>query len=358
MSAEKWASSHICGRTKNSKARKLRTALLDILELHRESAPLATYILISLIPIPPSAWESRWHTMVAAKKTCRNAQAAIVVSYMCRKGDAKAFEAVMACAKAIIILDELTLTPHPSDAATVVEAQKWTTLYINAFDHVVRGTQTQHTFGSLAASVNECLGDLYRKDFLDASTAFAQGIVQGAVDRQEAQDANTKLTVDVYLATCRNAVGVKPSLVLAWSIGGLDRYSKLLDNDPSVRGMEEATADLVLIARDIYSYKKKLADNGAHYNLLTVLMQDPKWGHPDLQGAIDCAGQLFESAVARFKECRANLPSIDEETDMILATYADVMVDTFAGHVEWCLICPYYSVFENEESRQKGLLSL
>ncbi|KAH7906681.1 isoprenoid synthase domain-containing protein [Hygrophoropsis aurantiaca] len=301
--------------------------------------------------------------------TCRNAQAAIGVSYMCRRGDAKEFEAAMAFAKAAVILEELTNT------ATVVEARKWTTMYINAFDHVIQGTQAQHTFGklvnglkamhpfvqlirSLAASVNECLGDLYRKDFLDANTAFAQGIVQEAVDRQEAQDANAKLTVDVYLATRRVTIGAKPPLVMAWSVGGLDRHNKPLDDDPSMRGMEEAMTDLVLIAKDIYSYKKKLADNGAHQNLLTVLMQDPKWGDLDLQGAIDCAGQLFESAVARFKECRANLPSIDEETDMMLSTYADVMVDTFAGHVEWCLICPHHSVFENEESRQKGLLSL
>ncbi|KAH7904344.1 putative terpene cyclase, partial [Hygrophoropsis aurantiaca] len=192
----------------------------------------------------------------------------------------------------------------------------------------------------------------------DANSAFAQGIVQEAVNRQEAQDTSAKLTVDVYLATRRDAVGVKPSLVLARSIGGLNRYSKLLD-DPSVRGMEEATTDLVLIAKDIYSYKKGLADtNGAHHNLLTVLMQDPKWGYLDLQGAINCAGQLFESAIARFKECRANLPSIDEETDIMLATYADMMVDTFVGHVEWCLICPHYSVFENEECRQKGVVSL
>ncbi|KAH7904317.1 isoprenoid synthase domain-containing protein [Hygrophoropsis aurantiaca] len=300
---------------------------------------------------------------------CKNAKATIAVSFFFPNGDAKAFKAAVAYGKAGIILEKLT------DAATVVDARKWATLYINAFDHVIQGTKAQHPFvrlingikamhpfvlliRSLAASANECLEDLYRKEFLDANSALAQGIVQEAVDRQAAQDANAKLTVDVYLATRRNTIGVKAALVLVRSARGLNICSRLLD-DPSVRGMEEATTDLVIIANDIYSYKKELVDdNGAQHNLLTVLMQDPKWGHLDLQGAIDCAGQLFESAIARFKECRANLPSIDEETNMMLATYADTMVDTFVGNIEWSLICKRYSVFENEESRQKGLLSL
>ncbi|KAH7904545.1 hypothetical protein BJ138DRAFT_1106731 [Hygrophoropsis aurantiaca] len=39
---------------------------------------------------------------------CKNAQAAIGVSYVCRKGDAKTFEAAVAYAKAVVILEELT----------------------------------------------------------------------------------------------------------------------------------------------------------------------------------------------------------------------------------------------------------
>ncbi|KAH7902854.1 hypothetical protein BJ138DRAFT_1108176, partial [Hygrophoropsis aurantiaca] len=194
---------------------------------------------------------------------CKNAKATIAVSFCFPKGDAKAFKAVVAFAKASGMLERLT------DTATVVDARKWATLYINAFDHVIQGTKAQRSFVSLAASVNEGLGDLHRKDFLDANSAFAQGIVQEAVDRQEAQDANAKLTVDVYLATRRDTIAVKPAIVLVRSAGGLNRCSRLLD-DPSVRGMEEATSDLVIIANDIYSYKKELVDdNGASHNLLT-----------------------------------------------------------------------------------------
>ncbi|KAH7906659.1 hypothetical protein BJ138DRAFT_1162129, partial [Hygrophoropsis aurantiaca] len=191
---------------------------------------------------------------------CRSAQAAIAALYVCRRGDAKVFEAVLAYAKAAFILEKLT------DHATVAAAHKWATLYINAFDHVVQGTNAQHPFvrlvngikalhpfvlliRSLAALVNECLGDIYRKDFLDANSVFAQGIVQEAVDRQAAQDANARLTVDIYLATRRDTIAIKPAAVLARSVGGLNKCSKLLD-DPSVRGMEEATTDLVLIAKD------------------------------------------------------------------------------------------------------------
>ncbi|KAH7903370.1 isoprenoid synthase domain-containing protein [Hygrophoropsis aurantiaca] len=181
-------------------------------------------------------------------------------------------------------------------------------------------------------------------------------MVQEAIDRKAAKDSNAKLTVDAYLAARKDTMGIKPSLVFARSAVGLNVGDILLD-EPSVKGMEEATANLLIISNDLYSYKKELAeDNGAPHNLLTVLMQqDPQL---DLQGAIDFAGQLFDSTLARFKACRTSLPSVDKETDKMLAVYVDMMVDMFTGNIEWCLIAPRYRLFDCEEHKQKGIMAL
>ncbi|KAH7906660.1 isoprenoid synthase domain-containing protein [Hygrophoropsis aurantiaca] len=295
-------------------------------------------------------------------KDCKIAQATIAVSYVCLSPDVKVFQGAVAYGKAGLILEKVT------DTATVEEARRWVSLYITAFDYPVEATKANHLarlinrikamhpFVNLAITVNESLGEFHRKDFFDANSAFAQSIIQEAIDRESTRESGAKLTVDAYMAARKDSIGLKSGLALSRSAVGLNIDSKLLD-EPSVKGMEDATVDLTIITNDIYSYKKELADdNDAHHNLLTVLMQqDPRL---DLQGVIDCAGQLFESALARFKECRASIPSIDEETDKMLATYAQWMVDIFVGGVEWSLVTPRYRVFDSEENRRKGLMAL
>ncbi|KAH7906655.1 isoprenoid synthase domain-containing protein [Hygrophoropsis aurantiaca] len=319
-------------------------------------------------------------------KDCKSAQAVIAISYVCLSEDAKVFEGAVAWGMAGFILEKVT------DNVTVEDARKWASLYTTAFDYSIGGIndkrplailikwiKTLHPFVklirrrarilyprsfngnlrilySLAVTMNECLEDHHRKDFVDANSIFAQSMVQEAVDRQSVKESDAKPTMDAYLVARKDSIGVKPALVLARSAVGLKVGDKLLD-EPPVKGMEDATADLITIANDLYSYKKELAEeNGAPHNLLTVLMQqDPQL---DLQGAIDCVGQLFESTLARFKACRTSLPLVDKETDKMLAVYADMMVDMFAGNVEWSLVTPRYRLFDCEEHRQKGIMVL
>ncbi|KAH7904731.1 isoprenoid synthase domain-containing protein [Hygrophoropsis aurantiaca] len=266
---------------------------------------------------------------------CKNheAEAVLSVGFCFPQADAKAFQAIADYFELGFIQEGAT------DAASVEDARK----YMDMF--------------SFTIALMEHLGEVYREDFLNAHSGYVQGVLQEALDRKRAQDTDAKLDVDTYLVNRRKTIAVTMCIVLTRSSGRLNISRDLL-NEPSVRGMEEATVELIMIANDIYSYKKELAEGNARHNIITVLTQDPKTKHLSLQSAIDYAGQLFELALARFEESRASIPSFDEETDKMLEEYAVAMVGLFVGNIEWCCVSARYRVFDSEGNRQKGLVEL
>ncbi|KAH7924949.1 terpenoid synthase [Leucogyrophana mollusca] len=286
---------------------------------------------------------------------CKSAQLPLFMSLMFPKADAKALRAIVNYVTATIILDKI------NDTATVENAQQFASLYTAAFNNPSEGMKSQHTFvqliSSLSFALNESVGPSYLTDFLRANAAFAQSTVQEAVERKAAQDTSSKLTLETYLATRRDSICIKPYMIFVRSSGGLEIPRDTL-GEPAIRGMEEEVINMILIANDIYSYKKELTEDNAPHNLLTVLMQDPPTSHLDLQGAIDYAGKLFESSLNRFKKCQATLPLLDEETNNMVVEYAEGLSDLFVGNIEWSVVVPRYNVFENEEHRQRRWMVL
>ncbi|KAH7919502.1 terpenoid synthase [Leucogyrophana mollusca] len=271
------------------------------------------------------------------------------------KVDANALRAITDYVTATVILDKT------NDTATEEKAEEFSLLYTSAFNNPSEGIKHKPPFFQLISSLALALGGYiepaYRMDFLSANGIFAWSTAQEAIERRAAQDTNAKMTMEAYFTTRRDSVSIRPYIVLIRSTRSLSIPKDVL-HEPSVRGMEEATIDLIIIANDIYSYKKELAEDNAPHNLLTVLLNDPPTPHLDLQGAIDYAGKLFELALDRFRGCRVALPSINEETDRMLVEYADGLSDLFVGGIEWGLVVPRYQVFDTEEHRQNRWMVL
>jgi hypothetical protein len=72
----------------------------------------------------------------------------------------------------------------------------------------------------------------------------------------------------------------------------------------------------------------------------------------DLQGAFDYSGQLCKSAIQRFEDNRAALPSWGEEVDRQVAIYVQGLLDVAVGSLHWTLDSARY--FGKDRQTVKG----
>ncbi|KAG1869199.1 isoprenoid synthase domain-containing protein [Suillus tomentosus] len=101
---------------------------------------------------------------------------------------------------------------------------------------------------------------------------------------------------------------------------------------PVIMAMEDAANDHVAFSNDIFSYNKEQSQHDIYTNLITVLMHEQGL---DLQGAVDYSGQLCKSAIQRFEDNRAILPSWGEEVDRQVAIYIQGLQDLVVGTLHW-----------------------
>jgi hypothetical protein len=80
----------------------------------------------------------------------------------------------------------------------------------------------------------------------------------------------------------------------------------------------------------------------------------------DLQTAIDYTVGQFTATLARYKENKKLLPSFAEDPDLSskIERYAELMMDSVAGNIEWSVACKRYSLFPDEAARKAGLVKI
>ncbi|KAL4066480.1 isoprenoid synthase domain-containing protein [Scleroderma yunnanense] len=243
-----------------------------------------------------------------------------------------------------------------SDTASVEDAQKNTALYIAAFDDPAAGLESTDRFtrfiSSLAMRATAVIGVEHRLYYRQEYVALARATAQEAVERQTAEVDKVMLTLQTYWLTRRYSVGTRSFFGYIRAVNGLKIPEQLWD-DPTVQALGHAATDVTIITNDILSYKKELIEDGAPHNILTILMHDPSIACSDLQQAIDYASNLFDEALDRFNECRAELQDSPD-----LRRYADGIADYFVGKLEWEMSSPRYNVFESEEDRKNLVLKL
>jgi len=262
------------------------------------------------------------------------------------------------------ILDYMSLSfvlEEMTDTESSEVAQKASRIWMQVLEDPADGKNFPHPMMDLIVELSTRLKDavlpFHRPQFIDTNADFAKNVIQEAIDRENAADVDHTRSVDEYMITRRHTIGVKPCLVLLRSTRHLYIPDNILKH-PILEEIENAALDTIYIANDIYSYKKETGDNGALNNILTVIMKDPETNRLDLQGSIDHAGQLFQSAVGRFHKYRSMLPSFGEEMDRQVQDYVDGLMVWSIGNIEWSMVNHRYNTFDDEESRQNGVMRM
>ncbi|KAG6833851.1 hypothetical protein H0H87_011785 [Tephrocybe sp. NHM501043] len=200
---------------------------------------------------------------------------------------------------------------------------------------------------SLTDRVLNAIGDAYKPYLVASNILLAEGMVKEAIDRETPAH---ELTLDAYMDTRRDSIGLRPFLDLGRWIQGLDIPHEVLIH-PDIAKMEEQTIDLVSLAnsdeQDLYSYKKEFFESGAHHNYVTVALRDPRAGVAtgDRQGAIDYTCRQFSETLIKLRRQQEALPSFGESVDGKVAQYVGVMMDLVVGNIQWSLACRRYGHF-------------
>ncbi|KAJ7367926.1 isoprenoid synthase domain-containing protein [Mycena albidolilacea] len=294
------------------------------------------------------------------KKSWKHAELPLLIARAFPDADAPHLQVSLESMMMFLILEQLTDTP-----ATSIVSKKWAHEFVEALQQA-EAPQTKKegpaaVLQLLGTKVISAIDPPYRPGYIASNVLLAEGVVQEALDREQYDEKNP-ISLETYLTTRRKSIGILPFHDLArwaWKLDFPDG-SHVLEN-PHIQLMVQASVDLVLLANDIYSYRKEYLEDGAKHNYVTVAMHDPstpiKAG--DIQAAIDYTVTQFAAALARYKENQALLPfGNDADLSAKVERYSELMMDSVAGNIEWSVACKRYSLFPDEAARKAGLVKI
>lgn len=151
-----------------------------------------------------------------------------------------------------------------------------------------------------------------------------------------------------YTTLRRDLTGCKPFYALIEYAAQIDLPDEVVSH-PVIMAMEDAVNDYVAWVNDICSYNKEQSCHDIYSNVIAVLMREQGL---DLQAAFDYSGQLCKSAIQRFEDNRAALPSWGEEVDRQVAIYVQGLLDVAVGSLHWTLNSARY--FGKDRQTVKG----
>ncbi|KAG1844783.1 isoprenoid synthase domain-containing protein [Suillus subluteus] len=171
----------------------------------------------------------------------------------------------------------------------------------------------------------EAAGHGCRERYIHANELFFAAVAKQLDDRAK---GNT-YDLQYYISLRRDLIGLKPCFALIEFVAGIDLPDEVVSH-PVFKAMENAANDHISWVNVILAI-----------NIVAVLMHDRGL---DLQGAMDCAGQMCKDAIQRFESNRDILPSWGEEVDKQVAIYVEGLQNWIVGSLHWHLSCPRYSV--------------
>ncbi|KAJ6516266.1 isoprenoid synthase domain-containing protein [Mycena sanguinolenta] len=295
----------------------------------------------------------------AHKKAWKHAELPLLIARAFPEADAAHLKVCLESMMMFLILEQLTDTP-----ATSAVSKKWA----NEFVEALQQAEAPQTKKEGPAAILQLLGTQvitaidppYRAGYIASNVLLAEGVVQEALDREQ-HDENNPISLETYLATRRKSIGALPFHDLALWTWHLELPDAGVLNNPHIQLMVQASVDLVLLANDIYSYRKEYLEDGAKHNYVTVAMHDLKTSFKagDIQAAIDYTAKEFVDTLARLKESKALLPFGDNaDLSPKIERYTELMMDSVAGNIEWSVACKRYSLFPDEAARKAGLVKI
>jgi len=289
------------------------------------------------------------------KKAWKHAELPLLIARAFPEADAAHLQICLESMMMFLILEQLTDTP-----ATSVVSKKWADEFVEALQQAEAPQEKKEgpaaILQHLGTKVITAISPPYRPGYIASNVLLAEGVVQEALDRED----ENPISLETYLTTRRKSIGVLPFHDLSRWIWKIDLPDHVLKN-PHIQLMVQASVDLVLLANDIYSYRKEYIEDGARHNYLTVAMQDPiiSITAGDVQAAIDYTVGQFSAALARYEENKKLLTFADDaELSAKVERYAGLMMDSVAGNIEWSVACKRYSLFPDETARKAGLVKI
>ncbi|WP_159080307.1 terpene synthase family protein [Nocardia suismassiliense] len=154
---------------------------------------------------------------------------------------------------------------------------------------------------------------------------------ESAVAENELRDLASIPDVDTYLRIRRVSIGMRPGLVIAEYVHGLDLTSHL-EHDPDLVRMGYAAIDHVLLVNDMYSFRKECFD-GELVNVLASLMDTRRHS---LQESVDIVSQWVRDADRALAALSAML-RLRYRSDPDVLTYIDALHHICSGNLRWSM---------------------
>nr|GAT46221.1 predicted protein [Mycena chlorophos] len=342
------------------------------------------------------------------KKAWKQAELPLLIARIFPEADGVHLQTCLEFMMSFLILEQLTDTP-----ATTETARKWAAEFVDALQHANSDVPAPPKEGpaavlqQLSKKVMGAIDPPYRAAYIASNILLSEGVVQEAIDREsgveqtsletyvqtrrksigampfhaldlwiskldipdevlknphlqemEAIDRESgveQTSLETYVQTRRKSIGAMPFHALDLWISKLDIPDEVLQN-PHLQEMVDGAVDLVALANDVYSYRKEYLEDGAKHNFVTVAMHDPGTGIKpgEIQAAIDYTVERFKATLSRLEELKRTLPSLDTPgLGPELERYAELMMDSVAGNIEWSVVCKRYALFEDDDARKR-----
>ncbi|KAF7313495.1 Phospholipase [Mycena chlorophos] len=278
-------------------------------------------------------------------KAWKQAELPLLIARIFPEADGVHLQTCLEFMMSFLILEQLTDTP-----ATTETARKWAAEFVDALQHANSDVPAPPKEGpaavlqQLSKKVMGAIDPPYRAAYIASNILLSEGVVQEAIDRESGVE---QTSLETYVQTRRKSIGAMPFHALDLWISKLDIPDEVLKN-PHLQEMVDGAVDLVALANDVYSYRKEYLEDGAKHNFVTVAMHDPGTGIKpgEIQAAIDYTVERFKATLSRLEELKRTLPSLDAPgLGPKLERYAELMMDSVAGNIEWSVTWVAMSFF-------------
>ncbi|KAG2128257.1 isoprenoid synthase domain-containing protein [Suillus clintonianus] len=159
--------------------------------------------------------------------------------------------------------------------------------------------------------------------------------------------------LESYITFRRDTSGCKCCFALIEYAAQIDLPDEVVSH-PVMMATEGAANDHVSWVNDICSYNVEQSRNVSH-NLIALLMRERGL---DLQDAVDYSGQMCKSAMQRFEDNRAILPSWGEEVDRQVAIYVQGLQDWIIANYHWSFESTRYFGKDGEAVKRDRIIKL
>ncbi|MCJ1345756.1 hypothetical protein MMC31_003965 [Peltigera leucophlebia] len=136
--------------------------------------------------------------------------------------------------------------------------------------------------------------------------------------------------IEEYVLFRRVTVGMKPCFVMVEISRRIDVPDSVIQH-PTIRVLLDISTDIVLLINDICSFNKEQA-RGDYFNIVSIVCIEKKI---PVQSAIEYVFVMFESAIRRWLDARAQIPKFDPQTDEIVSKYFEGLEYLIGGFAHW-----------------------